>query len=1248
VSITVNDLGNSGSGGAKAATSTIPIAVQAINDPPHISLPLTQTATEDVPLTFSSSNSNAITISDVDAGSNAVSVTISASVGTLTLGHATGLTFVTGDGTADSSMTFTGSLAAINSALDGMVLATPQDYTGATAVHVAMSDLGNSGVGGALADAATVAVTVNADATNQTPHLSIPGPQRTAVSTPIVLSNANGNRISFTDDSGNNPVSLALSVTNGTVTLSNSVGAETQVNTYTTQTQDEVFIAMRPSGDYIAVWESNGQDGDGYGIYGQRFDSHGQALGSEFRVNTTTAKDQSMPTVAVNSLGEFVVAWVSDNQDSSGAGIFAQRFDASGNRVGSEMLINSTVGGNQVAPSVALSDAGVLVVVWQSADASGEGVFAQLFDANDEPSGSEFQANTTSANDQVAPRVAMDSSGNFVIVWQGKDVSQDGIFAQRYDATGATLGGEFPVNTTTAGAQVAPAIAMDAAGNFAIAWQGIDAAGSGIFAQRYNAAGGTVGGEIPVNTTTVGNQTVPDIALNSNGQLVVAWQGPDATNQGIFAQIYAANGAPLSRELVANTTTAGNQVAPTVGIAADGTFAVAWTSDNQDGSQTAVMSQRFRRGDELTYSVGDGVSDSAITLTGTLADINAALDGILFTPTTAFAGTASIQLTINDLGQTGSGGAKTTSGQVDIVVGNSPLIDLDANDSSGAAGSGYRATFRPGLGAVRVADTDATLADPNSGIKSLKVQITNLLDGNKEVLTATTTGTSIVAAYNTASGLLSLTGNDTVAHYQQVLRTIFYNNTATTPNATQRNITFVANDGTADSNIATVAVKIALANNAPVAVGDSYTVADTGSLAVGGQGVLTNDSDPDSDPITAVLVAGPSHGTFALAGDGTFTYTPTAGFSGADSFTYKANDGAADSNVVTVTINVTHSNTAPVNSVPAAQTTNQATAIVFSTSNGNAITVADSDAAANPVQVTLGVADGTLTLPSLTGLTLVSGGNGTSSLSFTGTVAAINAAMNGLTYLPTASFSGTDTLQVTTNDLGNTGTGGALSDVDSVSITVVKVNHAPVLSGANNLTPVIMNDVSSAGTLVSTLIAGQVSDVEADAVYGIAVTAVSNTNGTWQYSIDDGANWTLFGSPAATSARLLAADDATLVRFVPAANFFGTVANGLVFRAWDQTTGVAGTTADASLNGGATAFSVATASVSVLVNRLPVAVNDSYTVTEGLTVTASVATGVLNNDSARECCQLHAQFRRLVQLRARRRRKQQRQLCVSD
>ena len=149
-------------------------------------------------------------------------------------------------------------------------------------------------------------------------------------------------------------------------------------------------------------------------------------------------------------------------------------------------------------------------------------------------------------------------------------------------------------------------------------------------------------------------------------------------------------------------------------------------------------------------------------------------------------------------------------------------------------------------------------------------------------------------------------------------------------------------------------------------------------------------------------------------------------------------------------------------------------------------------------------------------------------------------------------------------------------------------NTSPTLSGANNLTAINENPATNPGTLVSALIAGQVTDPDLGALSGIAVIAVDDTNGTWQYSLNGGSSWLSFGAPSQASARLLAADANTLVRFVPNLNWSGTDAGGLVFRAWDQTSGTAGGTASVTVNGGGTAFSAAngngTAATSITVN----------------------------------------------------------------
>ena len=135
------------------------------------------------------------------------------------------------------------------------------------------------------------------------------------------------------------------------------------------------------------------------------------------------------------------------------------------------------------------------------------------------------------------------------------------------------------------------------------------------------------------------------------------------------------------------------------------------------------------------------------------------------------------------------------------------------------------------------------------------------------------------------------------------------------------------------------------------------------------------------------------------------------------------------------------------------------------------------------------------------------------------------------------------------------------------------------------------------GTLVSALVdfavpSGQVdniTDPDSGAALGIAVTGADATNGTWYYSTDSGTTWTALGTASVSSARLLAADANTRLYFRPNADWNGALATAITFRAWDQTSGSNGSTADTSTNGGTTAFSTATDTASIAVT----AVNDA-------------------------------------------------------
>jgi hypothetical protein len=321
-------------------------------------------------------------------------------------------------------------------------------------------------------------------------------------------------------------------------------GSEFRANTYTTDTAQQFPRVARNGTGFVVVWQSDGQDGDGNGVYGQRYTSAGAASGSEFRANTYTTSEQAYPDVDLDGTGNFVVVWQSLNQDAGTAGVFAQRYNSSGTKVGTEFLVNTTTAGAQDAPAIAVDTAGTFVVIWESPqEGNGFGIVGQRFSNAGAKLGAELSVNTYTTADQTLPAVASDGLGNFVAVWQsaGQDGSNLGIFGQRYTSTGAKRGIEFPVNTYTTGAQSDPAVTMDGSGTFIVTWQSFqDGSTTGIYAQRFSNQdcqnlGGS--GPTPSNASACTGGMASLSVVGSGSSVTYQWRrnGTPLTNGGAFS-----------------------------------------------------------------------------------------------------------------------------------------------------------------------------------------------------------------------------------------------------------------------------------------------------------------------------------------------------------------------------------------------------------------------------------------------------------------------------------------------------------------------------------------------------------------------------------------------------------------------------------------------------------------------------------------------------------------------------------------
>jgi hypothetical protein len=496
----------------------------------------------------------------------------------------------------------------------------------------------------------------------------------------------------------------------------------------------------------------------------------------------------------------------------------------------------------------------------------------------------------------------------------------------------------------------------------------------------------------------------------------------------------------------------------------------------------------------LSFTVGDGTNDATMTFTGAIADINNALQGLIYTPVNTFAGGVTLTITTNDLGQTG-GGNLTDVDPVAITVN-------DANDAPVNA-----------LPAAQNVNEDSTLT--LSTANSNAISISDLDAG----------GASVQVQLTVTNGTLTLSGTTGLAF------------SFSDANGTG------AGDGTADA-----------------------TMTFRGTIAA----INT-----------------------ALNG---LVYTPTPNTSGPDTLTIVTNDlgntgfGGPQSDTDILNITVNGANDAPVNTVPGGQSINEDANLTFPGS----ISVAD-DAGTNPVQITLTVTNGTLSLSSLSGLSFVfSDANGTgagdgssdATMTFRGTLTDVNAALNGLLYVPNANYSGSDTLTITTNDLGNSGVGGALTDSDPIAITISAVNDAP-LGTDNSVT--LLEDAQYTFT-VADFGFSDPNDTPANVLQSVVISTLPAT-GALQLS----------GAGFAAGTAILATDiNAGNLKFVPAVNGSGTPYASFTFRVRDN-----GGTA----NGGVDTDPVAnTMTVNVTpVNDAPAGTNKTIAANEDAQYTFTVA-----------------------------------------
>ncbi|MDJ0785080.1 MAG: DUF4347 domain-containing protein, partial [Desulfosarcinaceae bacterium] len=353
-------------------------------------------------------------------------------------------------------------------------------------------------------------------------------------------------------------------------------------------------VAMDVNGNYVVVWSSLNEDGSGWGVFGQRFDVAGTAVGSKFQVNDTLTDtdNQRWATVAMDAAGNFVVTWTSDNQDSNIQSVYARGFNADATEAFAEFKVNTHDVSNldeQRNPSVAMAADGRFVIAWEGAGpGDSHGIFFRRFnadgtarDAVDQP------ASGTDRGTEATPAVAINDSGDFAIAWQ----VGSHIYARSFGDDGLPLWGEVWVDTLSSSGTV-PDLAIDATGRVTVVYRSNNLLHDGIWKKTF-ASDGTPGAPIQVDQNSIQDSTHPSITMDSAGNYLIVYEGSgDGDGLGVFARKYDASGTPLTDEFQINQTATGLQHMASAAMFDSDSFVVVWSGEGPDET-SGVFTRRF-------------------------------------------------------------------------------------------------------------------------------------------------------------------------------------------------------------------------------------------------------------------------------------------------------------------------------------------------------------------------------------------------------------------------------------------------------------------------------------------------------------------------------------------------------------------------------------------------------------------------------------------------------------------------------
>ena len=363
--------------------------------------------------------------------------------------------------------------------------------------------------------------------------------------------------------------------------------ADTQISTWTANDQINPKVSFLSDGNFVVVWQSYLERGNGWSIYGQIFYNNGAKKGNEFSISNYTIFDQTNPNFAASSSGKFMVVW----QENDG-NIFGKIFINDGVKWSGQFQINTIINIYQKNPSITALKNNNFVVTWEDSSEA----YLQIITHDGNKLSQQLNIASLISPWASWPSTTSLANGNFIVTYR----RAPNVYAQVFYENGTMLKPEFLVNTHI-NHDTIPSISSISTSNFMIVWSSSnqDIIGSndwGIYGQSFTSSSEKIGNEFRVNTYIISDQINPSITSLVNDNYIVTWESnnQDGNGYGIYGQILDITGNKIGNEFKVNAYANNNQLNPSVSSLINTNFVVVWESYGQDGNSWGIFGNIYQ------------------------------------------------------------------------------------------------------------------------------------------------------------------------------------------------------------------------------------------------------------------------------------------------------------------------------------------------------------------------------------------------------------------------------------------------------------------------------------------------------------------------------------------------------------------------------------------------------------------------------------------------------------------------------